>query len=280
MQYSKVSSKLIRGIQLIFTLVLWVWLYFLLREHAFFEHDFLTCSLFSSPFFILVCLLMPINWGLESLKWAILTQKDYQLAYYQVLQGLVFQFFLPFGLGEYLGRKGKEPLRKHTKRYAIHSISASLVTLFAALLSAVSWYAGITEVFVFLLLSLCIVVFVLRKRRRKDFFILGLSSLRYLIFLLQFLLLLYFFGGSALKIEHVYAATWMWATKLLLPFVGGLGDLGLRELGVAWAFPFLKLPLDVGLRASLLLWGLNLFLPAFVGLFWMSTTFVRLKKKV
>jgi len=222
---------------------------------------------------------VPINWGLESLKWAILTQKSYRVAYYQVLQGLVFQFFLPFGLGEYLGRKGKESLRKHTKRYAIHSISASLVTLFAALLSAVSWYAGAIEVFFFLLLSLSIAVFVLRKRRRKDFFILGLSSLRYLTFLLQFLLLLRFFGGSMLQVEYAYAATWMWATKLLLPFVGGLGDLGLRELGVAWAFPFFKLPLDVGLRASLLLWGVNLLLPAFVGLFWTTTAFVRLKKK-
>ena len=61
---------------------------------------------FSYLFWVL--LLMPINWGLEALKWYLLTRKHLPISYFQlykaVLSGVTISLFTPNRVGEYGGR--------------------------------------------------------------------------------------------------------------------------------------------------------------------------------
>ncbi|MEM7382585.1 MAG: lysylphosphatidylglycerol synthase transmembrane domain-containing protein [Bacteroidota bacterium] len=60
------------------------------------------------PYLVLVCLLMPLNWGLEALKWQQLTRKVIPVSYWQlykaVLAGVTISLFTPNRVGEFGGR--------------------------------------------------------------------------------------------------------------------------------------------------------------------------------
>ena len=85
-------------------------------------------------------LLMLVNWGLESKKWQILISTiqpvSFLFAYRAVLSGLAFSFFIPNGIGEYLGRllymnEGNR-LRAATVSI-VGSISQVVITLMAGI---------------------------------------------------------------------------------------------------------------------------------------------------
>ncbi|MCR6638820.1 MAG: lysylphosphatidylglycerol synthase domain-containing protein [Sporocytophaga sp.] len=56
----------------------------------------------------LAILLMPINWGIEGLKWKFLASKVEKTSFWSALEGVIcgttFGFITPHGLGDYLGR--------------------------------------------------------------------------------------------------------------------------------------------------------------------------------
>jgi uncharacterized membrane protein YbhN (UPF0104 family) len=56
----------------------------------------------------LAILLMPINWGIEGLKWKFLASKVEKTSFLSALEGVIcgttFGFITPHGLGDYLGR--------------------------------------------------------------------------------------------------------------------------------------------------------------------------------
>lgn len=60
------------------------------------------------PVMLVVLLLMPINWGIEALKWQYLLRSITQISYLTsckaVLAGVAFALFTPNRMGEYLGR--------------------------------------------------------------------------------------------------------------------------------------------------------------------------------
>ena len=58
--------------------------------------------------------------------------------------------------------------------------------------------------------------------------------------------------------------------KTLAPV--GLLDLGAREAAAVFAFSKMELEVAIALKASLLLWFMNVVVPAFVGLFCMASS--------
>ncbi len=60
------------------------------------------------PFLLLVLILMPLNWGLEALKWQQLTKRVMPVTYWQlykaVLAGVTISLFTPNRVGEFGGR--------------------------------------------------------------------------------------------------------------------------------------------------------------------------------
>jgi hypothetical protein len=95
--------------------------------------------------------------------------------------------------------------------------------------------------------------------------ILGLSALRYLVFSSQFVILLWFFGVD-LPIEHLYAGVAIgYFVLFTLPSIA-LAELGIRELSFTLVFGAMGAEPGAVFTASLILWVVNLFLPSLSGI--------------
>ena len=98
------------------------------------RHSFTTSH---SIYLVLVFLLLPLNWGLEALKWKESVDTVYPIrflqAYKAVLSGVSFSVTMPNRIGEYLGRVVYLPDGNRLKTISISlvgSISQLLVTLY------------------------------------------------------------------------------------------------------------------------------------------------------
>ena len=92
--------------------------------------------------------------------------------------------------------------------------------------------------------------------------ILTLSVLFNLVFFSQFYVLC---GAWDLPNRVIAAIPMIFGLKTLAPV--GLLDLGAREAAAVFAFSKMELEVAIALKASLLLWFMNIVVPAFVGLF-------------
>lgn len=94
----------------------------------------------------------------------------------------------------------------------------------------------------------------------------GWSFIRYAVFTLQYLFLLWWANIQlpALLLVAAIAATFL--LKSLLPAFNFLSELGVREFSALIVFSALELPHAEVIAASLLLWFMNICLPALLGL--------------
>ena len=92
------------------------------------------------------------------------------------------------------------------------------------------------------------------------------ALLRYGVFSLQFLFLLWWAGleGPFIILGAAIAATFL--LKTLVPAFNFLSDLGVREFSALLVFSLLEMPHAEIIAASLLLWIMNICLPALAGL--------------
>ena len=91
------------------------------------------------------------------------------------------------------------------------------------------------------------------------------SLLRYLVFSLQFLFLLWWTGLQAPFFLLLAAVAVTFLLKSLVPAFNFMSDLGVREFSALIIFSVLELPDAEVIAASLLLWIMNICLPALVG---------------
>jgi len=96
--------------------------------------------------------------------------------------------------------------------------------------------------------------------------LLGLSGLRYGVFVLQFGLLLYAFGVQISLWKMAMGITSTFLLKSVVPSFTALTDLGIRELSAMYFFSLLQQNKVYVMSASLSLWFLNIALPGLVGL--------------
>lgn len=231
---------------------------------------------------------------------------SYLRAFRAVMVGLTLGFITPNRLGDYAGRvlelKSKERLEGigavfigRFCQLVATVLVGSLGVLYFALLLYWQEYLGVCLSVFFLLLVLNATMLLLLFNARalvalvaavgplrkftKYLAVMGrytfgemnrvlmLSLLRYFVFLLQFVLLLFLFEVRLSPVEYVSGVSTTFFLKSVVPSVSLLSDLGMRELSAMYVFSLLGQERLQVLSASLSLWLLNIVVPSAVGLF-------------
>jgi hypothetical protein len=255
---------------------------------------------------IVICALMLLNWGLESLKWQLLLKKISPVSFLgavrSVLSGVTVSFFTPNRIGEFAGRV----LHLETSvriRAAIASVIGSMNQLLVTILAggvgllfsvpdivtktgvndkvliisaittmtlAVLIYFRLPYFAVFLtkLRILPTVKSYIRVLALYPLTYLGkltvLSALRYMVFTFQYIILLQVFGIELPVTEMIRLIAVIYLVLALVPSVA-LSELTLRG-SVAMYLMVPEAGNSTGvLAASLMLWLINLVIPAVLG---------------
>lgn len=253
-------------------------------------------------FFLFAFVLIPVNWGIEALKWQRMIRRVEPLAFITafraVLGGVTVSLFTPNRTGEFAGRVlVLEPHHRITGSLVTvaQSFSQLLVTLLAGTV-ALFFFTGNTEFRLAPLHALlvsgcvlsCILYFGFAKivgrinrfgawHRRLRFLeplsdysfrellaVLLLSLARYAVFVVQFCLLLRFFGVGVGFVDAVNRIAIVYLAGLWIPSFAFTEPLTRAGIAVV-LFQDLTLQTDEVVFASSVLWLLNLLLPALLG---------------
>jgi len=250
----------------------------------------------------LTILLMFLNWSLESYKWKYLLNKVEDVSFYQavkgVLSGLAIGFITPNRVGEFAGKIAYLKSENRANGAVMSFVGSSaqlLVTIQAGLIAiAASKYASPVDIFVtpITLVMLVIVSLVWFKSNlflkwisRFDWLkkwnkhtdqlatvsekimtaVYFLSLVRYLVFPLQYFVL---FKMLDTTIDFSECLSMTAISYFLLSIVPTytIAEIGARGSINLLVFSQLNAPFAV-LSASLLIWIINLIIPALIGLF-------------
>ncbi len=251
-----------------------------------------------------VCLLLFVNWGLEAMKWQLLISKFENITFLQsmasVFSGVTISIFTPNRVGEFAGRIFY--LRKADKLQAtISSMIGSsfqlLITVLAGILAYFILQNNYNDFFqtsqfistnAALGLIFCAVLFVgvlvfIYLKRNKQFakykkyievlsmyslsellVVGGLSLFRYAVFSFQYYLVLKLFGVNAgTTIFFSLIALTFFVTSVIPTFA--LTEIAVRGATAVYFFGTLYPDSTAIVAASLLLWIINLGVPALAG---------------
>ena len=249
-------------------------------------------------FLILVVLLMPLNWSLEAFKWKLILDGEVKMTFgdalRSVLSGVTFAIITPNGIGEYGGRLlsiNRESRAKALFLNSFLSLSQLLITTIGGLLGyllvqhffSVSIHYGVVIIIVIALLTSYFftklnfnffakirgnkqnqIKWTIPKRQRVR--TLGLSLLRYCIFCFQFALLLHVCGIESTALTYFGLISTIYLVSAIIP-TGWFSNLLVRG---SLSYFFFEQIGDFGEQAviaSSILWIINLFIPALMGLF-------------
>jgi uncharacterized membrane protein YbhN (UPF0104 family) len=261
-------------------------------------------QLFSDNLFILflVILLMPINWLMEVLKWKYsiqpITHISMSKATTGVLAGVALGFVTPHAIGDYFAKVFSLTHHNRKKALGLILVGRMMQMVPTALFGLIAVYIyssrSIAQIeipislnypilsILGLLLTILLLILYMKRNHPKiqDYvqpvrklglklisLLVGLSILRYLIFSVQFLLLLSILGLKINVFMQFMGVAFMFLAKSILPTFNFLSDLGIREFSVALFFESLEMDVAPIIAAGLILWLINIALPAFIGLF-------------
>ncbi|HEX5001354.1 MAG TPA: lysylphosphatidylglycerol synthase domain-containing protein [Bacteroidia bacterium] len=262
---------------------------------------------------LMVLLLMPLNWSLESFKWKKLLQPvcaiSFAKAIRSVLSGTTIGLFTPNRIGEFAGRvMHLEPQYRIQGTIAniIGSLSQLLITillgsiaLFISISTSESAFAGSGMLMRLASLALPIVALliyfkipvIVRLLKRDDWnkytdmllnyrsgFMLRialLSLIRYAVFAVQFLITLHLFGIEIPAVQGLRIIAIIYLIMAVVPTIA-LSEITVRgSVALYLLTPFTGDAVAV-LSASTFIWILNLALPASFGAF--SALWIRFTK--
>lgn len=246
--------------------------------------------------------LLPVNVMLEAYKWYFITKKFYHYSFSDVLQlilsGRSMNVLAPAGIGDAILRVGDVDSNARKKALAalfFCRLTQLMPTLFFGMLSVAflirvganfslaSSYLWGAIVLVFVL-AIChwvfrfsIRAFVHEFRSHISFIsvkvfhsLLGLSFIRYLVFSLQFLLVLLAVGVELPYYLLVFGVFWIFLSKSLVPGMLLVGDLMTREVSAILFFSFFASDIKPFVLGALIVWLINIVFPAILGLFYVS----------
>ncbi|MEN8250081.1 MAG: hypothetical protein ABFS32_14205 [Bacteroidota bacterium] len=252
-------------------------------------------SLFNIGLLISVIILLPINWSLESMKWRILAGKaniSFQKAIIGVMSGVTLDNILPASTGSITGRVLS--VDKESRMEVIPGILAgqflqSVVTFLFGLVGFWLAWTKNPDIFswqlihtIYLLGGGIIAMLALYFWRKKipdfikpisqySFFnwmnVLGLSIIRYLVFLGQFILLMQIFSPELDVLLQLGCATFVFAARTFLPKISSLERLGIRAMAAVFFLDLFAQPYAGVLYAVVSLWMINLVIPSLIGLY-------------
>ncbi len=260
-------------------------------------------------YIIAALLLVPINYALEILKWhRLMGWGDWRIRTREVLFGVSWSLVGPLRMGAAVGRIAAAPsaVRNQAVRaFASSSIAQGIATVLAAATAlffidleataasaapVIAWAAALGLIGLYLGWKPRFWGRIAHIRHLKHWgesrqisfdlrlFVLGLSALRYLVFLSQFILLLEAFHHAGIArlqgferiVDNMISASLTWGIASVIPSPI-LADLGVREAIALEVFTMSDVgdPVSV-VMAGLALWAMNLMLPALVGASWQA----------
>jgi MFS family permease len=251
---------------------------------------------------IIVLFLMPFNWLMEILKWKYcirpISKISISTASIGVLAGIALGFVTPHAVGDYFAKVFSLTHHNRKKALGLILVSRMMQMLPTAIFGVISLYVfsrlsifqyDIPLSFSYPILSLLgvllaaslLTLFLNRNHPKIHDYVqpiksigleflsilAGLSILRYFIFSVQFLLLLSVFGLKISLFMQFMGVAFMFLAKSILPTFNFLSDLGIREFSVALFFDSMEVEVAPIIASGLILWLINIALPAFIGIF-------------
>lgn len=251
------------------------------------------------PLFIMV-LLLPLNYFLEWKKWKVIvnevsTKVTFKTQLYSFFAGIITGMLTPNMQGNFIGRIYYFPLNERVKIIVLTLWSNFIQFIIALFFGMVSiWVIGSNSYFtisfelkvalsLIVILSLFIVFFagkflllfkrlknakrlhhLLHSNARFSFEILFWGTLRYLVFAIQFLLVLHAFGGPfSITILVLIWQVYLWTSIAPSLF---LGKLVIRETIAIWVLSSIGIGDLTLVLCSLIVWFVNLVVPTVIGL--------------
>ncbi|MEP6646796.1 MAG: lysylphosphatidylglycerol synthase domain-containing protein [Saprospiraceae bacterium] len=258
--------------------------------------------------FLPAVLMMPFNWLLESVKWRSLLCIHFRCSFVQVLKavmgGVALSIFTPNRIGEYGGRlmfmpvEAKWPVVIST---LAGSFSQNLIAFTAGVLSCIVLFEG------FILLKIMGLIFIgmafyfffnmskvilrISTWRTHSIFtkivlnlryveaytpnvlikVLCIALLRYLIYTIQYVLILHAFEPDIQPVHLLLGISAIYLFQTLIPLPPGADVMARANLGlILWSGTGMS-ELSISL-ASLMIWVINLLIPALIGSFIIGTT--------
>jgi hypothetical protein len=255
----------------------------------------ITWQPFEVSLLLLTLILLPINWLLEGLKWRVIAA-DHHLNLKQSLKGVVLGVTLdnvmPVGTGSISGRVITLPEQKSRLKVIpgilVGQVMQSVVTFLFGLFGFwMVWTKAATlfhwqPIHSFSLIGLVLIAglsLLFWRSKIVDFLkplklypfkswaiIFGFSLTRYLVFLVQFMLLSSIFAPE-IDISLIFGcATWVFAARTFMPKISNIERLGIRALAVVFFMEIFSQPASGVLMAVVILWFINLAIPSIIGL--------------
>lgn len=234
---------------------------------------------------VLVFLLAFVNWGLEVWRWKFSLDKiektGWREASRQVFGGLALNWIVPFTGGDLLARLTRNKDRKQVGMLIYHNRAVMLMLTIIFGMFGVYRYSA--ELFASNVWFVCLFlagIFLIGYLGRK--FILGvekvggqwliwlsmISILRYVVFVVQFVLLIWVFNQD-LKLVLIFAGVgWIFLFRSVIPSL--FGNLGVREASALVFFEGYISEPSLILIPSLLIWMINTVLPSILGLYYLT----------
>lgn len=242
-------------------------------------------------------LLIPLNYGLEAMKWKVLTASLKSNSLFQslkvVLMGQSLNMILPFAAGDLYVR-----YQQLESQYRPQSLGAILInrmaqmlpTLVFGLISVVYWVdhtwsdASLIS-FVSAYIAITIASIILFRRIKNTLLdrylvllrdarwqmllkVLMLAFLRYFVFSLQYLIVF-----KSLGVEWTWPLClgifWVFLIKTIIPALTLFGDLAKRQLSAVVFFPLVTDQIDVVVVVGFVVWLMNIALPSALGLLYL-----------
>ncbi|MBR08461.1 MAG: hypothetical protein CMP48_12395 [Rickettsiales bacterium] len=222
----------------------------------------------------LSALLMPLNWYLEVQKWRMSIEEE-QLSFKEgvqaVLSGLALNWILPFTLGDVTGRLANAQNRKKVGMALIITRTISMIITLAFGGCGVVYYLGYSSKYYLLIVALSITsLFILSRVYRfaelKSYGrVICLSVIRYLVFSIQFIILIWALVPGLAWETIVLGVGWVFLFRSVVPSL--FGNFGIREASALMFFEkYLEVPAVI-LIPSLLIWIINTVIPSVIGAF-------------
>lgn len=242
-------------------------------------------------------LLLPVSFLLESLKWKTLIARQVpRITLFESLQSVLIgtagAITTPLHFGKYATQMWFHAEVPRARLLTLVFINAQVLGIFTLLfgLASLSYFfhlmlqpnLSLVFLWLFLFAVLLLTVLIWVSKSRFPFpdwlnFLLDYTSaewgrvifygfLRHIVSTVQFCLLINAcLGESSMPFEMAFVAvSSVWLAKAVVPFF--IGDLGLREATAAYFISAMGYSAEAGVAASLLIFSINLFLPALIGL--------------
>ncbi|MBC7388917.1 MAG: flippase-like domain-containing protein [Opitutaceae bacterium] len=243
--------------------------------------------------------LCSLNWFYEAAKWQtaanLIESISIKKALKSVLTGQALNFIFPASVGHILGRivnigKDKKSKVQAASLVFVCQTVQMLVTFGFSCMGFLYLYKEInlSKAWVYVLsislISIIAMVAILYLQKRNTyvrifskilsqlpsitvFKLVLLSSLRYIIFTFQYILILRFLGCELEFIRLASGLSLVFMAKSMMPSFHVLSDLGIREFAALLVLPIMGIPNTIVICASLYVWFINILMPSIAGAF-------------